>query len=130
MELSEAFLLKLFKFCAVGFSGLLVDFTVTWLLKEKLKIRKYYAHSSGFCLAASSNYILNRNWTFENNNPAVLSQYGKFFVVSLFGLLLSNLFIYFFHEKLKLNFYISKMIAIVIVFGWNFTINYIFTFSE
>lgn len=29
-------LLKLIKFLAVGFSGMLIDFGATWLLKEKL----------------------------------------------------------------------------------------------
>ena len=60
---------KFLKFGIVGLSGLIVDFSITILLKEKLKIHRYISNSAGFTIAASSNYLLNRIWTFESNNP-------------------------------------------------------------
>ena len=62
-------ILKFLKFIIVGFTGMVVDFSITILLKEKLKIHRYIANSAGFVLAASSNYLFNRLWTFERNNP-------------------------------------------------------------
>jgi putative flippase GtrA len=124
-----SFILKFLKFCAVGFSGMVIDFGTTWLLKEKLKVNKYIANSCGFILAASSNYILNRIWTFESHRLQIFSEYLSFVGVSTVGLLLNNLFVYIFSDKLKWNFYISKFIAIVLVTLWNFGINFIFTFK-
>ena len=43
---------KFVKFCVVGFSGMVVDFGVTWLCKEKLHWNKYLSNSLGFVLAA------------------------------------------------------------------------------
>ena len=121
--------LKFIKFCVVGFSGMIIDFGATWLLKEKVKINKYLANSCGFVLAASSNYILNRIWTFESQNSKIATEYFSFFAISLVGLGLNNLFLWILSDKLKLNFYLSKLIATAIVTLWNFGMNFFFTFS-
>ena len=122
--------LKLIKYCLVGFSGMLVDFGITWLLKEKLKLNKYIANTVGFISAATSNYVLNRIWTFESQNEKIAVEYTQFFVISLIGLALNNLIIMLLNDKLKLNFYLSKLIAIIVVTIWNFVMNYLFTFSS
>jgi putative flippase GtrA len=120
--------LKFLKFGIVGFSGLLVDFGLTWICKEKLKLQKYLSNSIGFVAAASSNYYLNRIWTFESHNPQIVEQFAKFLMVSLIGLGLNNLLIYILHEQKGYNFYGSKLVAIGFVMLWNFTANYFFTF--
>ena len=48
------------KFCVVGGSGVFVDFGITYLCKEWLRLNKYVANSAGFLCAATSNYVLNR----------------------------------------------------------------------
>jgi putative flippase GtrA len=83
---SRAFLLKFLKFGIVGFSGVFVDFGVTYACKEWLKIQKYIANSIGFIVAASSNYFFNRTWTFRSQNPEVAKEYTEFFIISLVGL--------------------------------------------
>jgi putative flippase GtrA len=119
---------KFVKFCAVGFSGLIIDFGITWLLKERLRVNKYIANSIGFILAATSNYILNRIWTFASRNEKIAMEYFSFFSIALIGLGLNNLILMLLVEKLKLKFYFSKLIAVVIVTLWNFIMNYLFTF--
>ena len=121
-------LLKFLKFGVVGLLGTVIDFFFTWLCKEKLKWNKFLSNSIGFTLAASSNYILNRIWTFESANPDVGREYFSFFVISLIGLGLNNLIIYLLNEKMKMNFYVAKVFAIAFVMIWNFVANYIFTF--
>jgi putative flippase GtrA len=119
---------KFFKFIIVGFSGLIVDFSITFLLKEKLKLHRYLANSAGFTIAASSNYLFNRFWTFESNNPKVLLEFGTFFIISLIGLLINNLFLYLFERKLK--FYFAKFLAVMVTSVWNFTANYYLNFAH
>lgn len=119
-------ILKFFKFGIVGFSGLVIDFTVTFLLKEKLRIHRYIASSSGFIVAATSNYILNRIWTFQSCNPEIALEYGSFITVSVIGLGINNLFLYLFERRL--NFWVAKFFAIVMTMLWNFLANYYFTF--
>ena len=125
----EILIIKFLKYCIVGFSGVIVDFGTTWLLKEKAHVNKYIANTCGFILAATSNYILNRVWTFASKNEKILNEYIYFFAIALAGLALNNFAIMIFNDKLKLNFYLSKSIAIIIVTLWNFIMNYLFTFK-
>lgn len=120
---------KFLKFCIVGSSGMLVDFGTTWLLKEKVKINKYLANSAGFILAATSNYLLNRFWTFESCNTRIITEYLSFILVSVIGLGINNAVVYLLTERIRLNFYLSKLFAIGVVTLWNFSMNYLFTFS-
>ena len=39
--------LQFIKFCVVGGTGVVVDFGITFLFKEKLKLNKYIANSHG-----------------------------------------------------------------------------------
>jgi putative flippase GtrA len=122
-------LLKLVKFGLVGLSGMLIDFALTWFLKEKLTLNKYFANSCGFIAAASSNYYWNRVWTFTSNNEQVGQEFSTFISVALIGLLINNFVVFILSKKLKFNFYLSKFIAIVVVTFWNFTMNILVTFA-
>lgn len=129
-EYVQTLFFKFLKFGTVGFSGLLLDFGVTYVAKEKLLWNKYIANSLGFILASASNYYLNRIWTFNSQDPEIGWQFSKFLVVALVGLLLNNFIIYILTERLRFNFYVAKFFAIVIVFFWNFSINYLYTFTR
>ena len=127
---SQTFLVKFLKFGIVGFSGVFVDFGVTYACKEWLNIQKYIANSIGFTVAASSNYFFNRIWTFRSQNPDVATEYTRFFIISLVGLGIANLIVWLMHGKLKQNFYLSKLFAIGMVTIWNFFANYYITFAK
>ncbi|TDQ07084.1 GtrA family protein [Pedobacter metabolipauper] len=129
IEFNNTFFFKFLKFGLVGFSGLIVDFSITYFFKEKLKVHKYLASSLGFIVATGTNYTLNRFWTFNSHNPDTVIQFGKFFMVSLVGLALSNALIYLLNDRLKWNFYYAKGCAILLVSLWNFFANYLYTFT-
>jgi putative flippase GtrA len=119
---------KFLKFGVVGLSGMVIDFSITILLKEKLNVHRYISSSAGFTVAASSNYLLNRVWTFASNNPKVLVEYSTFIIVSLIGLVINNLFLYLFEKKMR--FYFAKFFAIGVTTIWNFLANYYLTFTH
>jgi len=129
MTISNLVFLKFIKFCTVGFSGMIIDFGTTWILKEKFKLNKYISNSTGFILAATTNYILNRYWTFHSGNKQLATEYMSFMLISLAGLGINNIVIFLLHDKLKLNFYVSKVFAVGVVTVWNFGMNYLFTFK-
>lgn len=124
------FLLSALKFAAVGLLGMGIDFSITWLLKEKLKVNKFLANGIGFSAAVLNNYVLNRIWTFTSKNPQILVEFLYFLGISCIGLSLNTLFLYLFHQRLGLNFYFSKLLAIGMVFIWNFSANLLFTFNS
>lgn len=126
---TKALFLKFVKFGVVGFSGLFIDFGFTYLFKELFKVQKYVANAIGFTIAASSNYILNRIWTFRSTNPDIAVEYTEFLLISILGLGLNTLILYFVINRFKLNFYIAKIIAIGVVTVWNFFANAFLTFA-
>ena len=128
MVIDRLFILKFLKFGVVGFSGVFVDFGITYLFKEIMKINKYVSNAIGFVCAATSNYILNRIWTFQSENADVATEYGKFMLVSAIGLGINSLTLYILTDKLKWNFYLSKIFAIGMATLWNFFANLLFTF--
>lgn len=126
---STSFLLKFVKFGIVGFSGVLVDFSLTFVCKEYLKIQKYIANGIGFSIAATTNYFLNRIWTFESTNPNIVIEFSRFFIIALIGLGINSAIVWAMSGKLKVNFYLSKLVATIVVTAWNFLINAYYTFA-
>jgi putative flippase GtrA len=126
---TEVFFLKFIKFSLVGFSGVFVDFGITFVCKEYFKIQKYLANTCGFVMAATSNYIMNRIWTFHSTNPNIVLEFTRFFIIALIGLMINLLIIWAMSGKFKVNFYISKLAATLVVTLWNFLINAYYTFA-
>ncbi|EOR93333.1 glycosyl transferase, group 2 [Arcticibacter svalbardensis MN12-7] len=100
-----------------------IDFGLTWLFKEKLGVNKYAANTIGFSVAVVNNFILNYIWTFQPEDKNIQIFFLKFLLFAVIGLGINNLIIYFFNEKILVPFYFSKVLAIGIVFIWNFTTN-------
>lgn len=126
---SLAVFYKFLKFGVVGFSGLLIDFGFTYLFRNILKVNQYFSNAVGFIFAATSNYILNRIWTFESNNPEIFTEFSEFFMISLIGLGINSIILWILVSKLNRRFYFSKLVAIVITTLWNFIANVFFTFN-
>lgn len=120
---------KFIKFIIVGFSGLIIDFSITFLCKEKIKLDRYISNSIGFILAAGSNYIFNRIWTFGSNSPEIAIEFSSFIFVSIIGLIINNSILWLMHNRGDLNFYLAKFGAIMVTTFWNFFANYYYTFS-
>ena len=131
---------KFIKFGIVGASGAVIDFGVTALCKGILGIPELLANAIGFTLAATSNYFLNRTWTWGSKNKEVGIEYAKFFFVSLIGLGLNSLIVLllkdtsivprFVDTTLDWDFWVAKIIATAIVMVWNFMANNFFTFRK
>ncbi len=116
------------KFGVVGISGIAVDFFITWLCKEKLKFNKYLSNGIGFSFAVINNFLLNRYWTFNDTIQPFSEQFLKFAIISIIGLAINTGLLYLLVKYTKFNFYLIKLMVIGLVFFWNFSINYLFTF--
>ena len=121
--------IRFVKFGFVGFSGLIIDFGITWICKEKLKSNKYLANSIGFLFGVTNNYFLNRYFTYKNHNPNIFNQFISFLIIAIIGFGLNTLFLYLLQKKTEINFYVCKFLVTLIVFFWNFGANSFYTFK-
>lgn len=139
MEL-KPLIFKFLKFGVVGASGAIIDFGLTALCKGLLGIPELLSNAIGFTVAATSNYFLNRVWTWKSTSKDVGIEYAKFFFVSLIGLGLNSLIVFllkdtsivprFVQTTLDWDFWIAKIIATAVVTVWNFAANNFFTFRK
>ena len=137
-------ILKFLKFGVVGASGMVVDFAVLILMRDVVGLPDLWANTISFTTAATTNYFLNRIWTFRSQDKHVGVEYLKFLGVSIIGLGINNGVLYLSSllwpeaysssiTLLGMNidvFYIFKLVAIAITTLWNFFGNMLFTFKQ
>ena len=114
---------KAVSFGAVGSIGVLVQLTVTYLLIWLTNLDFEIVLPIAVVFAASSNFIINNFLTFRSNSR----RYSLFFVGYLKFLLVSSLPIIanvglanLFYKSVSANTFASQIVAIFIVFIWNY----------
>ena len=119
---------QLGQFCAVGAVGYVINLGVyTALLHAGLHY--LLAATGSFLVAVTSNYMLNRWWTFREHRAGVAAQGMRFFVVSLASLG-ANLAVLHVLITLGLGKLVGQAIAIVLVTPLNFVGNKLWSFRQ
>jgi dolichol-phosphate mannosyltransferase len=122
---------EFFQFAFVGLIGTFINLAILYMLTDILKIYYIYSAIASFIVAATSNFILNKTWTFkEKLHEKVVNKYVQFFLVSLVALTINLIFLYIFTEFLGIHYLISQFLAIGIALIINFLGNKIWTFSK
>lgn len=126
---------KFIKFGIVGASGMVVHFGVLYLFKEVVGLNPFLANTIGFVTAATTNYILNRIWTFRSQEKQVAVEYFKFILVSVIGLGVNNGTMWITGKLLPdwfndWRFYLIWVFAVGVTTLWNFFGNMLFTFRK
>jgi putative flippase GtrA len=127
---------RVIKFAIVGFSGLIVDFTILNILAHVFNVDSWLAIAIAFIFAAFNNFVWNRLWVYpESRSEPKRKQLPVFMAVNAMGLGINELILFLFEipmtallhsDVLGLN--VTKAIAAVIVMFWNFIINRLVTF--
>lgn len=125
---------EFFKFCLVGFSGIFVDMGVVIGLKELLHLDTRICAVFGFLAAVTTNYLLNRYWTFAKGREApFVRSYLVFVAVCSLGLAVRLGVIHLLIEYTCMdtgNWYIlTNFIGIIVATAVNFTGSKLFAFS-
>ena len=122
---------QFFKFAFVGFVGTIMNIAILYTLTEYFGI--YYIISAlfAFIVSATSNFMLNKVWTFrENVSYKIIKKYVSFFIVSISALSFNILFLYIFTEYFRIYYILSQILAIGISLSINFIGNKIWTFRK
>ena len=77
--------MQLFKFCAVGGSGYVVNLIVFSFFLQVAGVHHLMAALVAFVFAVTNNFWWNRHWTFEAGDGHAGFQAARFFSVSLFA---------------------------------------------
>lgn len=115
------------RFCAVGASGYLVNLAVYAAL---LEVGMHYLASAAiaFLVAAASNYLWNRTWTFRTSEAPVLSQGVRALVVSALSLGANQLFL-FVLVTAGAGHLVAQAVAIILATPFSFAANKLWAFA-
>jgi putative flippase GtrA len=129
---------RFIKFMVVGFSGLIVDFTILNILAHIFNVASWLAIAIAFVVAAVNNFIWNRLWVYpESRQHSLWKHFPTFLLVNAVGLGINELILFLFQHPMEaltgsavlgLNF--TKAIAAAIVMLWNFIVNRLVTFRD
>jgi len=131
---SVRFISKAGRFFTVGLSGLLVNYLVSLLFADAI-MNFWYIHATiiGIIVSMSSNFILNKIWTFEDRNfeaKKTLIQYGKFVGFSSLGALIQLGMVYVLVDNYQFVYPLALMLAVITAASSNFILNKKWTFKE
>lgn len=119
---------QLAKFCVVGAVGYVINLAVyATLIHEGLHYLA--AATCSFLVAVTSNYVLNRLWTFRDRRAGVAAQGVRFLVVSVASLG-ANLVVLHLLITLGAGKLVGQAIAIVLVTPLNFLGNRLWSFRH
>ena len=131
---SISFISKAGRFYTVGASGLLLNYIVSVLFAGEI-MNFWYIHATiiGIAVTMSSNFILNKIWTFEDRNFNVkrtLTQYGTFVGLTSIAALIQIGLVYVLVDTYQFVYPVALVLAVIIAASTNFIFNKKWTFKE
>ncbi len=131
---SVRFLSKAGRFFTVGALGIGVNYLVSMLFTSGLT-DLWYVHANIFGIIASisTNFILNKVWTFEDRDfsrKKTLSQFGKFSLFSSLGALVQLGMVFWLVDSYDVAYPLALISAIATAAFGNFILNKKLTFKE
>jgi putative flippase GtrA len=125
-------IIPLFKYSIVGFVTTLVDFSIFSLLSVAYEIPGWQANICSYTIGIIFSFTVNRQFTFRQTTlpiQRILSQFARFFIVNVVGLLISSLVIYFLSRSLGPVVAKGVSIPFVLVFGYMMAHRWVFRAS-
>lgn len=118
------------KYCVVGVVGTAIDVAVLWLLVHFGGLPVLVATSISFTVSVINNFFLNKFWTFKNPSSNYRKLFIKFIIVSVGGLLLTNLCMGILVHAIGVWYIWAKLVTSCFVLVWNFLANKYWTFRH
>lgn len=104
-----------FKFQISSFVSTIVDFSVTFLLTENLKILYIISSVIGYISGGITNFSINKKWVFRINDPKNSNRLLRYAIVWISSLVTNTLILFLLTHFGKFNYKFSKIIASLIV---------------
>lgn len=131
---SAGFLSTAARFFTVGTSGLVVNYLISlFFVTSFTELWYVYANLIAIAISMTSNFILNKAWTFEDRNFSIkrtLNQYSRFVMFSSLGALVQLGMVFYLVEEHQIVYPIALIVAVFIAAFSNFMLNKRWTFNE
>lgn len=109
------------KYGVASVVALVVDFGALLILNHVFDVNYLVAATVAFLFGLIVNYAMSHNRVFTD--PVLKNKSTNFIafgLIGVIGLLANDIIIWFAHDKVGLSVFFAKMIAVAVVFFWNF----------
>lgn len=121
MFLDRGFILQYVKFAIVGVTSLIVDYAGMVFLTEGTDLGYFKACAFSYTLSIFVNYVLSMKYVFHSREDmSKVKEAGIFFVLSLLGLLMNQVVMWFMVEGVGIFYGMAKLLSTLIVTNYNY----------
>ena len=118
---TENLLIQIFKFGIVGGIAFLIDYVVLFCCKEFIGLSVLLSAAIAFTVSVVYNYIASVKWVFDvNKEKSAKKNFVIFIILSIIGLIITEIIMWIGSDIMKINYLIVKIIATAIVMVFNF----------
>lgn len=118
---TENLLIQIFKFGIVGGIAFLIDYIVLFCCKEFIGLSVLLSAAIAFTVSVVYNYIASVKWVFDvNKEKSAKKNFVIFIILSIIGLIITEIIMWIGSDIMKINYLIVKIIATAIVMVFNF----------
>lgn len=114
--------LQFFRYLFVGGVATVVDMGILYVLTDLVHIHHLVSAIISFIAGLATNFILSKLLVFKANTARVtpLMEFISFAIIGVIGLGLTELIMFLFTSGLHIHYMLSKIMAAIIVFLWNY----------
>lgn len=114
--------LQMFRYLFVGTASFLIDFFIYIGLIEIFNVNYLISAAIAFAISVMANYYLSTSWVFNQSNiENRVIEFNLFILISIMGLVFTEILLFIFIDWLSIGYIISKIIASILVMFWNFS---------
>ena len=118
---TENLIIQIFKFGIVGGIAFLIDYIVLFCCKEFIGLSVLLSAAIAFTVSVIYNYIASVKWVFDvNKEKSAKKNFVIFIILSIIGLIITEIIMWIGSDIMKINYLIVKIIATAIVMVFNF----------
>ena len=112
---------QIFKFGIVGFVCTVIDYVLMVIFTDFFNINYLVSCAASFIISTVFNYVLSMRFVFASSaGYTKRTEFTLFVIMSAIGLVLTEILMLFFVERIKIHYMISKIIVTAIVMVYNF----------
>lgn len=111
---------KFIKYAIAGSATFIFEYS-SFIILYSIGFKENISHSLSFVLAIMINFYLLKFFVFQDSKKEVLLQISGYLILILINFILSNIIISLL-SNYNINAYLSKILTMIIIIIWNFTI--------
>lgn len=120
-KINLGFMPQIVRYAFVGGSIAAIDLLFFTFFAVWLHFPYLWVNAIGFCMGTAANYFLSIRWVFKSGTRFKRhNEISLIFLISIVGLLLAQLVLFFFAAIVGLPLFFAKILTVASVFLWNY----------